>query len=233
MKNFIQKILKIIGIIKLIMVAFVLMVIIVFIAVVVLFMYGKKVEKSKEVLQVMPPSKSMESKPKEKFVCGSGPCFQLIGDSLTLNGKAMPFGASLTEWTKILGKPSRKLDRSGGMVVWDSLGIAAEMLFNHPVNDQHIRRLWLVFTHSQGDFWPKQLFTGKINITQIKTRNGEATCEFHHGIRQKEIEANGFDKYWDNENVAFRLSGNPVKGYLENDSLEVFFIKGFRHITPQ
>jgi hypothetical protein len=148
---------------------------------------------------------------------------RMIGDTLILNGEKTLLGGPLSEWTRRFGPPSRRLDRAGGMAVWDSLGIVATMRYPFPDSAPHVAALWFTFFHRDVDFWPARPFRGAIAYTQPRGfKDAPVTFSLRRGLTRKEIE--GFDLSWRSgtdmlaDGATLRFTGDG-----ERDSLEVFF----------
>jgi hypothetical protein len=151
------------------------------------------------------------------------PEIRMLGDSLIVNGEGARLGGPLSEWTRRLGPPSRRIDRAGGMAVWDSLGIVASMRYPFPDSVPHVAALWFTFFRRDVDFWPALPFRGSIAYRQSEgTRGKSVNLALHHGLTRKAMGGlglswrSGTDKLSDQ--AALRFTG-PGRG----DSLEVFF----------
>lgn len=148
---------------------------------------------------------------------------RMIGDTLILNGEKILLGGPLSVWTKRFGPPSRRLDRAGGMAVWDSLGIVATMSYPFPDSAPHVAALWFTFFHRDVDFWPARPFRGAIAYTQPQGfKDAPVTFSLRRGLTRKEI--NGLDLSW-RSGMDMLANGATLRftGEGERDSLEVFF----------
>ncbi|MBW8888468.1 MAG: hypothetical protein JF616_11990 [Fibrobacteres bacterium] len=148
---------------------------------------------------------------------------RMLGDSLIVNGEGARLGGPLSEWTRRLGPPSRRIDRAGGMAVWDSLGIVATMRYPFPDSAPRVAALWFTFFRRDVDFWPAAPFRGSIAYRQPEGARGiPVSFTLRHGLTRKAIGSlglswrSGTDQLSDR--AALRFTG-PGRG----DSLEVFF----------
>lgn len=87
---------------------------------------------------------------------------KLHDDTLVLNGKPLILGASVKSWSNILGISPRYVDRAGGMWVWDSLGILVTAKHSDTGLTRHVASCWVLLRHRDVDFWPRQIYSGKI-----------------------------------------------------------------------
>ncbi len=165
------------------------------------------------------------------LACGAKPkplspaTTRMIGDSLILNGESVRHGGPLSEWAKRLGPPTRRLDRAGGMAVWDSLGIVATMRYPFPDSAPHVAALWFTFFRRDVDFWPAQPYRGAIEYTQPEGfKGGPVTFSIRRGLTRKDLA--GLDLSWRSggdmlaNGATLRFSGDG-----DRDSLEVFFVQ--------
>jgi hypothetical protein len=83
---------------------------------------------------------------------------------LTIDGVPMRFGAPLAEWKRVLGEPSRRLDRAGGVQVWDDAGLFVVMQAAFPESDPHVAAVWFAMAPREGDMWPARPFAGKLEL---------------------------------------------------------------------
>lgn len=148
---------------------------------------------------------------------------RMIGDSLILNGESVRLGGPLSEWAERLGPPTRRLDRAGGMAVWDSLGIVATMRYPFPDSAPHVAALWFTFFRREVDFWPARPFRGAIEYTQPEGfKGGPVTFSIRRGLTRKDLA--GLDLSWRSgedmlaDGATLRFTGDG-----ERDSLEVLF----------
>ena len=111
---------------------------------------------------------------------GAKPEIIIKGDKITYNGKQLVLGASLREWEKIFGKPTRRdEDKPPVLLVWDSLGFHI-MADNKKKVDQikiYINKRPIdpykgLVTHNPDgtpitpdvDYTPKQAFSGYLEL---------------------------------------------------------------------
>ncbi|MFN0063373.1 MAG: hypothetical protein ACKVPX_12775 [Myxococcaceae bacterium] len=102
-----------------------------------------------------------------------GATMKVQEDRITFNGQTLTLGTRLSDWTKVLGPPSRVVDRAGGFYVWDAKGLAVSLQFLHPENDPHVASLWIFFRRREADFWARTMFRGAVTFVQDAESPGE------------------------------------------------------------
>jgi hypothetical protein len=151
------------------------------------------------------------------------PEIRMLGDSLIINGEGTRLGGPLSEWARRLGPPSRRLDRAGGMAIWDSLGIVATMRYPFPDSAPRVAALWLVFFRRDVDFWPARPFRGAIAYVQPEGAGGKpVTFTLRRGMTRKEIGGLGLSWRSGPEQLSDRAALR-FTGADPGDTLEVFF----------
>jgi hypothetical protein len=78
----------------------------------------------------------------------------------------LTLGSKLEAWTKVLGPPSRHVDRAGGIDVWDQRGLALFWCTRFGATDPHVAALWIFFESRDVDFWPRVPYRGRIGYAR-------------------------------------------------------------------
>jgi len=90
------------------------------------------------------------------------------GETLTIDGVALRFGAPFGEWKRALPGPFRGVDRAGGLEVWDEAGVFLVMATPFGAADPHVAGVWFALRPGAADGWPRQPFKGRLNVDGLE-----------------------------------------------------------------
>ncbi len=120
---------------------------------------------------------------------------------ITVNGNQLALPATVADLEKVLGKPSRVVDKVGvsNIYVWDDIGVYCyEYKSGKPVEEGQVHELSIALGRSRYDldFYPKRYFTGSLCVDDIGVTK-DSTVAAVNNMREGEKFVDQLDgMYW-------------------------------------
>jgi hypothetical protein len=141
------------------------------------------------------------------------PIVKVNGDTLFINGKAVPLPGERKNFVELLGKPSRELESANTLLVWDELGI---VIYEGTV-DKKISQVNVALGELDLSYWPKERFRGRLTLDGV-TIAADTTIEAINRERKgKTFEPGKLGVGWSIEFEKLHVSIDNAKNRNFND----------------
>jgi hypothetical protein len=152
-------------------------------------------------------------KPKE-----AGPSCNLVvqGTSIQYNGHPLPLPGALSDWERVLGKPSRKIEVASDVYAWDELGLFAgtQML------SSELRVFSVLLSHGETAnplrkapaYYPRSTFKGRLCVDGSEITPTSRIAEVNQHKEGQPFKRGYLDRIY-----SYDILAKPVNAYVRID----------------